>query len=129
MSRSWIKGFEVARAASFLAIAPRAGLRIGAALYSKSNLLSIGFNTFNVTHPEAERNEDVFNRNVHAEHRAIIKRQHYNNANLTMYVHRELADGTLANCRPCKQCQLLMLAIGVKRVRYTDRNTFAEMIL
>lgn len=129
LSRSWLKGFEVAKAASRYASAPREGLKIGAALYAKSALLSIGFNTYNVTHPASARYE-IFDRNIHAEHRAIIKRQHYDNCTMVMYVYRELADGTIANCRPCITCQRLMAEAGVKRVRYTDETAqYKELIL
>ena len=128
LSSSWLKGFQVAEAASLYATAPRVGLRIGAALYSKSILLSIGFNTFNVTHPEADRCIE-FDRNIHAEHRAIIKRQHYGSSNLIMYVYRELFDGSTANCSPCKRCQFLMKEAGVKRVRFTQCSGFGEIVL
>jgi len=128
-SQSWKKGFEVAKAASKYAIAPREGLRIGAALYAKSALLSIGFNTYYVTHPASARNK-LFDRNIHAEHRAIIKRQHYDNSSMVMYVYRELANGILANCMPCLTCQKLMAEAGVKRVRFINEGgQFEELSL
>ena len=114
--------------ASLYAITPRIGLRVGAALYAKSTLLSIGFNTYNVTHPDSGKGKD-FNRNFHAEHRAIIKRQHYENGNLILYVWRERFDGTPGNCRPCMNCQLILREAGVKRVRFMNAAGKAEELV
>ena len=128
ISSSWKKGFETAKAASLYGIAPRVGLRVGAALFAKSTLLSIGFNTYNVTHPDSFRNKE-FHRNIHAEHRAIIKRRHYENGNLIMYVWRERFDGTPGNCRPCLNCQIILREAGVKRVRFINADGKHEEIV
>lgn len=129
ISSSWARGFEAAKAASKYAIAPRIGLKVGAALYAKSTLLSIGFNSYDVTHPNSHRNR-VYTCNIHAEHRAIIKRQHYVNGNLIIYVWRERFDGTPGNCKPCLTCQLILKEAGVKRARFIDEfGKPKEMIL
>lgn len=104
-------------------------MKVGAALFAKSTLLSIGFNTYDVTHPDSYRNHE-FHRNIHAEHRAIIKRRHYENGNLIMYVWRERADGSPGNCRPCHTCQTLLRDAGVKRVRFINSaGKFEELVL
>lgn len=127
-SQTWQRGFDVAKAAREHASAPREGLKIGAALFAKSALLSIGFNTYNVTHPNSANNKN-FNRNIHAEHRAIIKRQHYDNATMTMYIYRAHASGKVANAKPCKQCLQLMREAGVTCVRYSMELGYGELCL
>lgn len=124
---SWVRGFEAAKAASRYSIAPRIGLKVGAALFAKSTLLSIGFNTFGCTHPDSFRT-DEWHRNIHAEHRAILKRQHYSDWNSVMYVYRERSDGTAGNCKPCVTCQMLMIEAGVRRVRFINAHGKMEEI-
>lgn len=129
MTNSWMRGFEAAKAASRYAIAPRIGLRVGAALFAKSTLLSIGFNTYDFTHPDSYRTGE-WHRNIHAEHRAILKRQHYADWNSVMYVYRERSDGTVGNCKPCSTCQILMAEAGVRRARfYNAKGRMEEIVL
>jgi deoxycytidylate deaminase len=64
MNAHWRRGFETAKAASLLAIAPKVRLRVGAALFSGTRLLSIGFNSYGVTHPASCTSKN-FSRNVH----------------------------------------------------------------
>lgn len=117
--QSWTKGFDVAKAASQHAIAPRIGQRLGSAIFSKSRLLSIGWNSYATTHPDAD-NTHLFARNLHAEHRALLKIRHYDNRNLVIYVYRETSNGKPACSLPCYNCRYLLKIAGIDRARFID---------
>lgn len=113
MTKNWRRGFEIAKAASEYASAPRRSRQVGAALFSGGALVAIGFNKYNHSHPQAQWG-------IHAEHAALIKRQYYPSRNLVMYVYRELHDGKPACSKPCYNCEYLMREAGIKFVRFVD---------
>ena len=122
------RGLSVALAASLLSNAPRVGLRLGAALYSGSRLLSIGANRWN-THPASDNN-DVFCRSLHAEHCALVRRQHYDApSRMTLYVARRREDGTLGCSKPCQNCMALARLAGVRRVWFYNTEGKPEEVL
>ena len=120
ISSSWRRGFEVAKAARVYSNGLRPGELMGAALFSGPILVSIGFNTFGKTHPASSNKK--FNRNIHAEHAAIIKRKYLIDKNLTMYVYRETSNHSGIKSpsisKPCESCMQILHIAGVKRVRY-----------
>ena len=114
------KGFDAAFAASVLSDAPRAGLKMGAALFSGSRLLSVGANLYRRSHPASEQSEDFW-RSTHCEHVALLKRQHYDtHSRLTLYVARRRADGSIGSSRPCPNCVALANLAGVERIWFYD---------
>lgn len=114
------RGFSVAFATALLSDAPRAGLRMGAALYTGSRLLAVGANRW-TTHPASDN--VGFTRSFHAEHVALVRRKHYDVTNrLTMYVGRMREDGTIGCSRPCNNCLELMRLAGVRRVWFYDEQ-------
>jgi deoxycytidylate deaminase len=124
-----MRGFAVAKAASRYAVAPRIRNKMGAAIFSKSNLLSLGYNSYRCTHPDSA-NTRLFARNLHSEHSALLKIRHYDNQNLVIYVYRETADGKPASSKPCDNCIFLLKLAGIRRARYFDnQGNMAEMIL
>ena len=126
MIGSWKRGFDAARAARLYSNGERPGRKLGAALFSGSNLISIGFNIFGKTHPKLKYAN--YEKNVHAEHAAVIKRQHYDDSNLIIYVYREDGTGKPVCSRPCISCQAILTLANVRRVRYIDETgQFAEM--
>lgn len=111
------RGFAIAQVASRQSNA-RHSRRVGSALFSGSVLLTIGYNTYRTTHPEAKEFC-----NIHAEHRAIIRRRYYETRKkLSLYVYRETSDGKLACSKPCPNCQKLLLEAGVSRVYFINDN-------
>ena len=47
----------------------------------------------------------------------------------TVYVYRELADGTLAMAKPCDSCLRMLTNLGVKSIVYTiDNHWFKEKL-
>ena len=121
------RGMSVAFAASELSDAPRPGLRMGAALFSCSRLLSVGANLYGRSHPQSAQSED-FTRSTHAEHVALLRRQHYDiRSKLTLYVARKRSDGTIGNSRPCKNCITLCNVLGVGRVWFYEHGIRKEI--
>lgn len=122
------RGLSVALAASLLSNAPRVGLRLGAALYHGSRLLSVGANRWS-THPDSDNN-DVFCRSLHAEHCALVRRQHYDApSRMTLYVARRREDGSMGCSKPCQNCTALARLAGVRRVWFYDQNGQAKEVL
>ena len=130
ISKSWQKGFDSAKVASLHSNAPRISKRMGAALYSGNKLLSVGYNLFYKTHPKYTfyENGEKFHKNVHAEWMALLKRQHYSNTNLIMYVYRELDNGDLGCSEPCNMCYNMMEVAGVSKVRFINKGGHYEEV-
>ncbi|MGI4811883.1 MAG: hypothetical protein ACRYGG_00870 [Janthinobacterium lividum] len=120
LSASWKRGFDVAKAARLHSNGVRPGEKLGAALFSGPILVSIGFNTYDKTHPAASNKK--FNRCIHAEHACLIRRQYHADKDLVMYVYRETSTHkgvvTPSISKPCESCMQLLSLAGVKRVRY-----------
>ena len=121
------RGLSVALAASLLSNAPRVGLRLGAALYHGSRLLSLGTNRW-CTHP-ASANTKEFDRTLHAEAVALLRRQHYDNPNrMTLYVARRREDNSMGCSKPCPNCMALARLAGVRRVWFYNHEGTPEEI-
>lgn len=131
LPKSWKRGFEAAAAASEYSNGAGTGERMGSALYSGSSQVSVGFNIYNKTHP-ASGVFGGFNLGIHAEHAALIKRRHYSNNNLIMYVYRQhiASDpnkhGKNGCSKPCANCMKLLAFAGVRWVRYINEFGKAE---
>jgi deoxycytidylate deaminase len=121
------RGFDAAFAASELSDAPRQGLKMGAALFSGSRLLSVGANLYGRSHPESEQSKDFW-RSTHCEHVALLRRQHYDNRRLTLYVARRRKDGSIGSSRPCKNCLWLCSVLGVTRVWFYNSYGQREVV-
>jgi deoxycytidylate deaminase len=120
------RGFNVAFAAALLSDAPRAGLCMGTALYSGNRLLSVGANRWH-THPDSD-NTHGFDRTLHAEAVALLRRQHYDTrGNLTLYVARRCKDGNIGNSRPCVNCLRLCRLAGVTRAWFYEYGARKEI--
>jgi deoxycytidylate deaminase len=126
LSKSWKRGFDAASAASMHSNGPTVGMRLGAALYAGSNLLSVGFNIWDKTTPHSSFSK--YNGNVHAEVMALIKRWHYDKSNnLILYVCRTTTNSIQTifkyGCsRPCSSCLMIAREYGIKRIRFIDEN-------
>lgn len=44
----------------------------------------------------------------------------------SIYVYRQLKDGSLGMCRPCKACMALIKNLGIRKVYYTTYDGYAE---
>lgn len=108
--------FKDARLISYCAIADRPGKRLGAILHKGRRKLSFGHNLFGKTHPMQMHEKE----SLHAEVQALIKRRHYDDvSSCEMTVYRETYDGKPAMAKPCKSCQIVLRAFGIKTVYYS----------
>ena len=121
------RGFDAALAAAELSDAPRTARKMGASLWVGPRLLSVGYNRWQ-SHPSSDNTE--FNRSLHAENVAIIRRQHYDRMSgfLTLYVARRLASGEMGCSKPCANCMALARLAGVRRVWFYNHKGQPEEI-
>lgn len=116
------RGFEEAFAAAHMSNAPRTGLKMGAALFNGHRLLSLGANVYEHSHPQSVKTS-TYVTSIHAELSVLLKRRHYDDANnLTLYVARKRADGSIGSSKPCNNCMRLCRVAGIRRVRYFDEH-------
>ena len=122
------RGFDAALAAAELSDAPRTARKMGASLWAGPRLLSVGYNRWQ-SHPSSDNTE--FNRSLHAENVAIIRRQHYDRLSgfLSLYVARRLADGSMGTSKPCNNCINLCRLAGVRRVFFYNHEGKPEEVL
>lgn len=120
------RGFSIAFATALLSNAPRSGLKMGACIMAGSRLLAVGANRWH-SHPDSDN--DGFCRTLHAEHGAILRRQHFDkpSGRLTLFVARRLADGTVGNSKPCINCMNMCKLAGIGRVWFYEEGIPKEM--
>ena len=121
------RGFDAALAAAELSDAPRTARKMGAALFCGSRILSVGYNRWQ-SHPSSDNAE--FNRSLHAENVAVIRRQHYDRLSgfLALYVARRLADGSMGCSKPCQNCMALARLAGVRRIWFYNTEGKPEEV-
>lgn len=126
-----------AKDASKLATYPRQ--KLGAVLVYGNKILAIGYNT-NKTNPmqfhynKYRGYKNFYARNngvVHAEGTVLLKTRFLDIdwSKTTIYVYRELKDGTPALAKPCPGCQIALLERGIGTVVYTTVNGYEIMDL
>jgi deoxycytidylate deaminase len=121
------RGFEAALVASNHSDGLQRRLKMGAAIYAGSRLLSIGFNQYQKTKPgnkffKVGENGVVkeFLKTIHAEQNALIKIRHrdYSNNKLSMYIYRSDSNGNPATSAPCPLCQADIKKAGIAKVYF-----------
>ena len=93
-------------------------VRIGAIVLKGKSIVGTGFNKVHKTHPLITGRTAY--KHIHAETAACIGIDRHLLDGGTMYVYRELRDGSVGLSRPCCDCEALMRELGIKSVRYTD---------
>lgn len=115
---------------------PYQKIKIGATIMLKKRPLGIGFNQ-KKTHPKQQKYNalrDEFNPvwkgYLHAEMDALRKVEGEDLKDAVIYVYRELHDGTLGICRPCKACMEAIKKAGIRTIVYTnwDGNICKEVV-
>lgn len=109
----------------------------GCVFVHKNRVISVGWNT-EKEHPaqkryNAERGFDSSGckNSLHAEMYALVKCQDLDIdwGKVSVFVYRELANGMVANSRPCEACQKAMTDKGIKldNVFYTNVGSYYRM--
>lgn len=119
--------FKVAREVSLLSDFKRA--RVGAVVVEGNRIISSGHNS-----QKTSTLQDRYNKYRHFENlNGSLPRLHAEIAALTplfkqgadlshssIYVYRELKDGSISCARPCPACKQLIHEMGIKNIYYTD---------
>ena len=117
------KFFDLARKLSYKSTHKKH--RLGAVIVRKDKILGIGFNQLK-TSPKANT---AYNQ-IHAEIDALKDRYNKNFNGATIYVYRELQNGSLGLAKPCIYCQEALKKKGIKQCFYTsDTNLFGILQL
>lgn len=124
ITKSQKKKFDIAKAASICGLHETA--KIGAAIFRKSELISIGFNSYK-THTMFNNINNPFKKStyvLHAEMSAILKAKR-DLVGCDIYVYREYKkNGFTAMSRPCIACYTALKEAGIKYIYYTSENGF-----
>lgn len=94
--------------------------RMGCVIAKGSRVLGVGYNV-NKTHPKSPH----FFKTVHAEFMAAINAG-YDIEGATVYVFRQIKDGTPAMAKPCQSCWKFLYECGVKEVVYSFEGSFKQ---
>ena len=121
--------FDAACAVSQLSDFPR--VKIGAIAVYKHRIVSSGCNQTK-THPLQKRvNKHRFNDDTkHSQHAEInclvqlIGRRDIDFKDVSLYIGRMLADGTIGDCRPCEGCMALIRELGIRHLYYTTNESY-----
>lgn len=114
-----LKYFEIAKKMSYKADYCH---KIGAVVVYKNRPIGFGFNQPFKTNTKSNNPFHT----THAELSAILNAGDCRGASI--YIYREVKDGTKANSKPCKFCQQLIKQAGIKKVYYTDNDQYKEWL-
>lgn len=122
--------FNIAREVSLLSDFQKA--KVGAVVVEGKRVISTGYNS-NKTSPTQYKynfyrnfhNPSACLSKVHAEIAALsplINKKDIDWAHTSIYIYRELKDGSPSCARPCAACAKLIRQLGIKNVYYSDWN-------
>lgn len=104
-------------------------ISIGAAIINGNYVISEGHNktkthTFQHLHNRKYLNYNAPAPRIHAEVDALIYSRYNDLSGCEIFVYREMADGTLGNCRPCPACMGALKDAGIKHIYYTSEQGY-----
>lgn len=125
---SWInkkilKKFDIAKVAA--SHSEHNSVAMGAAIFKKNDLVSIGFNSYK-THSRYNKIHSYENNQtfvLHAEMSAILKARR-DLRGCDIFVYREYKNGSLAMAKPCIACHAALLEVGIRYIYYTSPEGF-----
>ena len=97
---------------------------IGGCLVKKNKIISLGFNKVK-THPKS----NSLHQHIHCELDCILGIDKELLEGATLYLYRQNKQGVPSICRPCRFCEVLLKEVKIKKVCYTDNNTFKEELI
>ncbi len=97
--------------------------RVGAAIFNGPRLVSVGWNS-KKTHPGMDSRYNW----QHAETSALIGTSKLCLVRCVIYVVRLTKGGNLGISKPCKLCQRMLADVGIKKIRYVNREGKIERL-
>jgi deoxycytidylate deaminase len=103
---------------------------VGCVIVYKNKVIAVGWNT-SKEHPlqkeynrERDFNVDSCKNSLHAEMYALIRCNYADVewSRASIFIYRELADGSMAMAKPCKACTKAIKDRGIKTIFYTTEN-------
>lgn len=115
------KFFNLARKMSFKSTYKH---RMGSIIVYKGKVMGLGFNSTK-THPRSNHSHSM----THAELSAILNSRLEDFTGCSIFVYRELKNGSPAPSFPCGHCFKMLKSLGFKEILYTDYNEYKKEIL
>jgi deoxycytidylate deaminase len=125
MTKKEIAYFEAAKAVSKLSDHNQ---KMGCVIVNKHRIISSGFNSETKCHRiQAQLDMNYYRMHssgkIHAETSALLPLRHLDLSKASVFIYRELKDGTKALARPCPCCQKLIKQLGIRHVYYTGNDS------
>lgn len=98
--------------------------KVGAALFKGNKLISVAWNDTRKTHP----NSPYRFKAIHAEFGVFLGNYKTEVVGGTLFVARIDKHGKLKIAKPCALCEEFVLAAGIKKVFYTNRQGQIERL-
>lgn len=108
--------------------------KLGAVIVYKNRIVSAGWNVKKENPLQKKYNHlrgfdvDKYVNSLHAEMYAIIKARDLdiNWEKASIFIYRQLRDGTKALAKPCPACEKAIKDLGIKNVYYTGKNKYVH---
>lgn len=125
MTKKEIAYFQAAKAVSSLS---DHHYKIGCVIVNKHKIISSGFNSETKCHRlQAQLNLNHYKMHspgkLHAETSALLPIRDRDLSRASIYIYRELKDGTKALAKPCPCCEKLLRSYGIKHIYYTGNDS------
>lgn len=126
MTKRELAYFQAAKAVSKLSDYNK--FQLGCVIVNKHRIVSSGHNSNTKCHKiqavlDMERHGVFCPGKVHAETDALVGVRDMDLSKASIFIYRELKDGTRAMARPCPSCQKLIRQAGIKHVYYTGNDS------
>ena len=125
--------FRMAKNASTLSDEPRKRHRVGCVVVDKKRVISSGYSSMKTSPLQKKYNRERFTADtphtLHAETHALkhfVNNHTVDMSKVSVYIYRELSDGSTGMARPCPSCMKLIRDLGIKHIYYTTPDGYAE---
>lgn len=129
------KYFKLAKNASTFSDFPR--VKIGAILVYKGKVVSVGWNTVKENPLQKKYNQlrgfntEIHPNSLHAEMMCLLRAKHLDIdfRKASMFIYRNLKNGSLGISRPCPACMKAIQDFDIKNIYYTTGGGFVHEII
>ena len=97
--------------------------RHGSCITRGNKLISVGCNKKR-THPKSLHRF----KHLHAEVSAIVNAKQ-DLEGCSIYIYRQIKDGTPSLSRPCDSCMMLIKEVGIKKIYYSNNGSYTEELI